>query len=48
MAQAGVNQIRDFFGMSTKELKDEWVRLSSEEKEYFKTAVGEALGLEEA
>lgn len=41
--QATLPQIRDFFGMTTQQLKVEWQALSTDEKEYFKDAVGATL-----
>jgi mRNA-degrading endonuclease RelE of RelBE toxin-antitoxin system len=36
-------QVMRFFGMTLTEFKNEWKRLSKDEKEWFKTAVDEVM-----
>jgi len=36
---ATVNQIRDYFGMTTKQLREEWAELSEDEKNFFRENV---------
>ena len=44
MKKATATDVKNFFGFNTtKEFKDEWTVLTDEEKEYFKTAVGEEI-----
>jgi hypothetical protein len=40
MMKADLKEIKEFFGMSNKEMMAEWKELSPEEREYFKLAVG--------
>jgi hypothetical protein len=37
--EATLVEIRDFFGMGSREIKDNWTPLNDAEKTYFKTAV---------
>jgi len=43
--QASLVQIRDYFGMTSKQISDEWKVLNEDEKNFFKDGVAEVLGL---
>lgn len=40
---ASLKEIKEFFGMTMPEFKEEWAPLNDAEREYFKLAVGEVL-----
>jgi hypothetical protein len=39
--KANIKEVKEFFGMTMEEMREEWKDLSKEDQEYFKTAVGE-------
>ena len=41
MKEATLVEIMKFFGMSSGEFAQEWKQLDNEDKQYFRTAVGE-------
>lgn len=41
--EATLLQIKEYFGMSSAEAKEEWTELSADDKSYFKKAVGEVV-----
>lgn len=45
MREASLVQIRDYFGMSSKEISDSWKALNDDEKLFFKYGVAQVLGL---
>ena len=43
--EATIKEIQEYFSMTTIQLMADWKKLDDNEKQYFKTAVGEAMQL---
>lgn len=43
--KASLVQIREYFGMNSTQLRQEWGALSQEEKDFYSYGVGEVLGI---
>jgi ABC-type transporter MlaC component len=43
MAEATLKEVRDFFEMNNTDFTKDWKRLTPEDRDYFKKAVGEEI-----